>query len=180
MKIACEVDTLKDTNLYFPAIGKRIRGKFDPQRRVARNPDNAPLLGQWPRPVPGQLIELDTEKAEVTVREPLEDEENSDIVDLFKKRGIKIPETETHRGVHVPSCLHILKNAVDAGLCKVVEGKIPSKIEGRMLKSFINPGETDPEEELRQTVAENSRVMRQCALAIEKLAEAISNDWDKD
>ena len=176
MQLTLEVDSPKDLNLYFPVIGKRIRGRFDAQRRVTRNPDAARLLGEWPRPVPGQRLKLDTNTSTLTVEEPLHDAGNEDIVALFKKRGIEIPKTERHENVHVPSCLHIMKRAIDANMARVVEGKLPDKIEGAMLKSFITSNQPDETETLRQTVAENSALMREAIDAIQVLARAILKD----
>ncbi len=174
MKVTIECDCPKDANLFVPPLGRRIRGRFDAARRTAKNPDNASLLGQWPKPVPGQRLSLDTEAATATVEEPLHDEGNADLVALFKKRGIAIPETETYRGVHVPSMLHAMKKAVDAGLAKVVEGSLPDKIEGQALRSFIVADSEDPEEMMRKALVANTRIMAASLDAIEHLAEAVA------
>ncbi len=181
MRLVIEADSHDETNVFFPPIQDRIRGRFDATRRVGRNPDCASLLGQWTQPVPGQRISIDTTTATGSVIEPLRaDEENASIVELFKKRSIKVPESKSFSGIHVPSWLHHMKAIVEAGLARVVEGKVPDKIEGEAKKSFITDDTPDPEEQLRATVAENSEVMKECVVAIKQLAEAISNDWGND
>ncbi len=173
-RLTIEVDTPKDANLFFAPLGVRVRGRFDAQRRTARNPDNSSLLGAWPKPVPGQRVTIDAEAARLTIEEPLEDPSNADLAALFKKRGIEVPKTKTYDSVHVPSCLHQIKRAVDAGLAKVVEGKMPDKIDGAMLKSFITPDSEDPEETMRKALVASTRIMAASLDAIEHLAEAVA------
>ncbi len=181
MKLVIEADTPSDGNVFFPPAQERVRGRFDATRRVGRNPDAAALLGQWTKPVPGQRIAIDTTAGEGSIIEPLRtDEENASIVELFNKRSIKVPESQSFSGIHVPSWLAHMKALVQSGLARVVEGKVPDKIDGKPKKSFVTNDEPDPEEQLRATVAENSEVMKECVVAIKQLAEAISNDWGKD
>lgn len=179
MQLTIECDNHKDCNMYVAPIGRRIRGRFDAHRRTAKNPDNATLLGQWPQPVPGQLLSVDTDAKTVTIHEPIRDKQHEDIAALFKKRSIKIPEHETFEGVHIPSMLHTMKRAVDCRLARVVEGTMPDKIEGEPLKSFIAPNELDPEEQLRETLKENTQVMRECIESIVVLAKAIAQQGSK-
>lgn len=175
MQLTIECDNKNDSNLYIAPLGRRIRGRFDAHRRTSKNPDNATLLGQWPQPVPGQLLSVDTETGKVSIHEPVRDKEHEDIAALFKKRSIKIPEHETFNGVHVPSMLHLMRNAVNGGLARVTEGTMPERIEGQPLKSFIANNEPDPEEQLREALVKNMEVMQEVVASINILARAIAS-----
>jgi len=174
MKLVIEAASERGANLYFPPLMKTIRGRFDAQRMAARNPDAAKLLNQWPKPVPGQRIELDTASGVGRIVEPVRLDEFRDVRELFDKRAIAVPEDETHEHVHVPSWLHCMKDAVDAGLAEVVEGKFPAKIDGKRLKSFITPDEPDENETLRASLAANTAAMKDAVEAIRDLAESIA------
>ena len=178
--IVVECGNDKSHNVHFPPVVKNVRGRFNAQMIAARNPDASRLLRQFPDPVPGGRIYLDEKTGEGSILEPLRLDEFKDLRSLFEKRGIKVPEDQHFQNVSVTDWLYCLKDLVDAGLATVLEGKIPSKIEGKRSKSFIVADAPDEMETLRATVAENSRVMRECVEAIKALAEAISNDWNQE
>ena len=175
--ITIEASTPTSGNLFVPPLGKRLRGRFNPQELAVRNPDNAKHMREWPDGVPGQRLSIDTSSGECAVVEPLRIDEFKAVRKLFDKRGIDVPEDEKYESVHVPSVLHYMQDAVNSGLAVVVEGEIPKVIKGEKLKSFVTSNEPDENETLRDALKENTRVMTECVGAITKLAESISGKW---
>jgi len=179
MKLVIEVDHPNDNAVYFPPTGTRLRGRFDARRQAQRNANAAHLLQQWTEPVPGQRLSIDTATGEGQILEPLrtDTDEHKAIRQLFEKRGIAVPEDQTFRNVHQPSWLFCMKDLIDAGFARIVEGKLPAKIDGERLKSFVTPDVEGPEDTLRRIVVENSTAMREAVDAIKQLAAAVAKGW---
>jgi hypothetical protein len=133
--VTIEVDGPKNESLVFrPLVGHRIRGRFDVKR--ISEPESGRLAKRWPEPVPGQRLRLSPavegkerhDIGDLTVIEPLHAEEHA----LNKKRvlasGQAIAPAEVNHQVEISSALHYMKQAVDTGLARVVEGELPKTL----------------------------------------------------
>lgn len=121
-----EVDTPKDSNLYFPPIGEAVRGRLDFLRLSRRSVNAIQLSIPFPNGVPGQRIRVDLAEKRCSISEPLHDPEWGSAKKEIEKRGLPIPTAEeTYPGAHVPDWLHAIRRAVEAGYVRIVRGELP-------------------------------------------------------
>ena len=144
--VEIEIDGPHNENLIFMPIGaKRVRGRFD-WRRV-REPLAAITAARWPAGgvIPGQRIGLDLETGTGFVVDPLHDDANALTRERIVGQGLALPPArQEFPSVHVPTWLHWIKRAVEAGLAKIVTGALPAKIEGEPKLSFFGNPTVDP------------------------------------
>jgi hypothetical protein len=141
-----EIDTPTNGNLIFmPIGGKKVRGRFD-WRRV-KEPLAAITAARWPAGgiIPGQRIGVDPDTGAAWIVDPLHDSENSLVRERIVGQGLTLPPArQDFPGVHVPTWLHWIKRACEAGLAKIVTGALPAKIEGEPKLSFFGNPTVDP------------------------------------
>lgn len=152
---AIEIDGEHNEQLYFRPIGRTVRGRFDLMR--LGEPQARVKASQWPV-IPSQRIGID-DNGKGFIEEPLHDTEFETVREKILAEGMKLePQRQTFDDVHEATWLHYLKQAVDAGIAKIVSGKLPRKIEGTPQTSFVVERQQDPVDKLtaaieRQTAA---------------------------
>ncbi|HWB13407.1 MAG TPA: hypothetical protein VG826_29550 [Pirellulales bacterium] len=159
--IEVEIDTPKNGDAYFQPLKRKLRGRFDALRDASKS-----AAKRFPKPIPGQHLLIDTANGDCFVTEPLYEEEHRVSRETIEKRGFRLPERrEVHRGGHVPTLLHWVKNLVDAGLARVVSGKLPDKIDGKPRLRFHGEDRPDKDKVLADAVAaQTAAVDRQTAV----------------
>ena len=161
--VTIEVDG-KNRNLLFPPLRRRIRGRFD----VARMPEPGRLRTEWAEPIPGQLLALNPATGAAALVEPLRGAEHAGLREKIERRGLRIAEEREDLGpVHVPTWLHFMRLAVDAGMARVVSGELPERneIEGEPQMDYVTRRQPSPIDRL------TAAIERQTA-ALEKLLSA--------
>jgi hypothetical protein len=133
--IEIEIDGPCNEALHFRPLMRSIRGRFDfmripePQARIAGT--------SWPVPIPSQRLGIDP-NGDGYLLEPLHDEEHSPIREKIEKAGGRLePPVQEFKGIDLPSWLFWLKRAVEAGIARVVSGKLPESIEGKPRMNYI-------------------------------------------
>src|SRR5947208_587388 len=82
-----EVDHPQNHDWFFPPMERKIRGRIDFQRE--RQADYWKLRDDFPRGLPGQRLTIDLDAGQVTLSDPIHQDEN--IVKQIKKRGMMLP-----------------------------------------------------------------------------------------
>ncbi len=141
MSVTIEVDGSRNECLHFRPLQRRVRGRFDYYR------DSEPMAkvagGEEPNPIPGQRIGFDTDTGTGFILEPLHEPEFRAIRERIEAKGFRLPpEREEFPQADAATWLYWLAGAVKAGLAKVVDGKLPEKINGKPRLNFIT-AETD-------------------------------------
>lgn len=145
--LCIEADGPGNENLGFRPLQRAIRGRFDFARcadpeahRVARNFGGLPI--------PGQRLVFDPDKGTATLIDPLHDIENSAIAEAIRKQGYRLaPAREEFTGCDPHTWLFWIQGAIDAGLAKLVSGKLPEFDAEKARRDFIfaprQPNATD-------------------------------------
>lgn len=148
--IEIEVDGPSNPNLLFLPLARRVRGRFE-WRRV-KEPLAMVTATGWPddMSIPGQRIGLNVDTGEGYLLEPLQGDENVATFEKIKREGFSLPPArEEFKGVDVATWLHWMKRAVRAGTARVVQGKLPEKIDGKPKTDFFGAHPTeDPRDKL--------------------------------
>jgi hypothetical protein len=139
----CEIDTQNPPNgqlTFLPLGGRVIRGRFDFNR------DSQPLaklhVAEFPKGIPGQRLGIDFDSGEAWVAEPLHLPEYKAERDRILKRGLGLPkerDTIPVQPADYATWVYWLNRAVEAGIARIVKGKLPEKVEGKIRKSFVTP-----------------------------------------
>jgi hypothetical protein len=145
--IEVEPDTKNNSSFHFMPIARTVRGRFD-FRRVTE-PQALLLTVKYPEPIPGQRLGLDLDAGEGFIAEPLHEPAHKGTRATIEKDGFALPpakETFPVQKADYPTWLYWLKRAVESGLCKLVRGELPAKIEGKPRKQFITTPHVDKRE----------------------------------
>jgi hypothetical protein len=138
-----EVDSDKNANWYFLPIGETIRGRMDYSREThATSIKEGREL--FPKGIPGQRLVLDLDAGQAQIVEPILKDES--ILKVLKKRGMAPPTEKEPVPVHkdsIPSWLYWIKRGVESGIVKLLRGKLPDKIDGKIQKRFSVPERID-------------------------------------
>ena len=161
-------------NPYFPPLQTALRGAYSAQVASRRDKDAGALLSEWPEPIPGQRLAVDVETGEAALVEPLHDPRFAAIAERIKARGIKLCPEREHVACDVPTLLHWIKEAVNAGQAKVVAGRLPEKIEGTPRLHFIvQPVET-AEAKLAKAMESMAEAQREQTKALTAVLTALA------
>lgn len=146
--VVVEIDGPQNESLHFRPLGQRIRGRFDPRKMT--NPGE--LLRQYPDGIPGQRLGFSPDTGEGWIEEPLQDPANRQIAEKLEER-FKLPPAKQSCGqVDLPTWSYWLQGAVDCGLAKVVEGRIPPADASEARKSFHSTPRPDPIDKLTDAI----------------------------
>jgi hypothetical protein len=166
--VEIEIDTDRNSNLYFRPLQRAIRGRFDWNR--IREPQARLKAHEWPLPIPPQRLGIDAE-GNGYLTEPLHDEEHAAIRERIEdKLGQKLePARQTFPAAHLPTWLYWLKRAVESGIARLVHGQLPTEIEGTPKKNFIH-AEAPPNSADKLTVAlqEQTAAFKELTAALTK------------
>ncbi len=133
--IEIEIDGEHNECLHFRPLQRSIRGRLDLMR--IGEPMAKVKTTEFPDPIPGQRLGIDPSGTGY-LSEPLHDEEYAPIKERILKKGQELePELLEFENVDLPTWLFWIKRAVEDGIAKVVKGKLPGKIEGKVKKNFI-------------------------------------------
>jgi len=139
--VAVEIDGPLNEAHYFRPLGRRVRGRFDAHRVAG---DTGRLVQAWPDPIPGQRIGVDVAAGEGFIEESLCDPQHAALKAKAERVGAVGPPREVFAGVHVPTWLFWLRQAVEAGIARIVQGTLPATIDGSPQREFITPKAADP------------------------------------
>lgn len=170
-----EIDSQKNSDLFFGPLGRRIRGGYDARRAAQFDQGASGMLTAWPEPIPGQRLALDSEAKQGYLREPLHDERFAATREKIVSRKIaRLEPAETaFSNVDVPTWLHHIKCAVEAGVAKVISGKLPEKIEGNPRKHFRGKERKSETTHLAESIDRQTAAFERLAGAMEKLLSAV-------
>lgn len=144
--VEIEVAAPRSASLFFQPLQRKVRGRFN--ARDIREPEAAKVALKWPEPIPGQRLGLGADGAGYLL-EPLHLPEHKALADKVRAAGMQLPpEREEFPDADAPTWLFWIKRAVEAGLARVVSGKLPERIDGRPRKQFILPEQADPRDGL--------------------------------
>jgi hypothetical protein len=143
--IICEIDGPQNQSVMFRPWGKKIRGRFDIHR--LRDAGAGSLMTLFPQPIPGQYISLDLSTAEGIVIEPLHEDKFAAIRERIEKMGQTLPaQREVLQGIDLTTCLWWLRELVNSGKAKLIEGEFPKIDESKVQRRFHSterPGTED-------------------------------------
>ena len=124
---------------------------------------------KWPKPIPSQRLGIDLEGLGY-IAEPLHDAENAVLREKITKQGAKLePELQTFSNIDLPTWYFWMKRAVEAGIAKVVKGKLPDKIDGQPRVNFVTNEPTQgPMDALTAAIEKQNDLM---ARLLEKLTK---------
>jgi len=154
--VCVEVDGPQNENLQFLPLGEKVRGRFDTLRLA--NPGN--LRQRFPVPIPGQRIGLSVTDAKGFVIEPLHDPEHAAIREQAEKIGKLVPAVRELPAIDVPTWVAWLRWAVEAGLARIVSGKLPTAT-GTVQTRFIGTSHADPIDRLAAAMEDQNAILRQ-------------------
>ena len=166
-----EVDNEKNHDLFFGPLGRRLRGGYDVHRAAKHDKDAHALATQWPEPVPGQRLALNVETKQGHLIEPLHEDRYAAIREKIADRKFARlePAETTFANVDVATWLHHIKCAVEAGVAKVVNGKLPETIEGTPRKFFHGEQRKSETETLTEAIGKQTAAFERLADSLEKL-----------
>jgi hypothetical protein len=145
--LCIEADGPANENLGFRPIQRAIRGRFDWNRcadpeahRLSRNFGGVPI--------PGQRIEFDPDTGTAALIDPLHAAEHAAIAEAIRKQGYRLPPArEQFTGCDRDTWLFWIKGAIEAGLAKLIGGKLPEFDASKARRDFIfappQPGTAD-------------------------------------
>lgn len=172
--LTIEVNSPKNADLFFWPISKRVRGRLDVHRMLPFDKDAAPLLRQWPEPVPGQQIAIDPAKKKGYIIEPLRDEKNAALREKVEAQNVRVPVASVeHDNIDVPTWLTWMKAACNAGAATVVSGELPDKIEGNVKRSFISGERKSESAQLSVAIDRQTAAFEKLGATMEKLLSAV-------
>lgn len=172
-KSKIEIEISADGNaVYFPPVGRALRGAFDAQALRQSAPS---LMTRWPEPIPGTRIGLDMGTGEKYIREPLWDEEHTNVRQRVLERGYQLPtRIELSTSDNTATWAHFMRQLVECGLAQVVEGQIPpaDAFSDPVRKNFITPPRVDNDIELRDAL---KKLVRAIELQTKLLASLVND-----
>lgn len=142
--VIVEVDGPKNEGWFCRPLQRAMRGRLVWQRdsNPLASVEGPQLIAQ---PIPGERVKLTPTSVEVL--EPLRLPEFHAVAAQLEKLGFAFrPAEQVIPGADVPTWLHHVRRAVEAGLLQIVEGKLPApmKEEANARRDFLHaPGSTD-------------------------------------
>jgi hypothetical protein len=147
MELEIEINGRKNECLVFRPLQRRLRGRFD-LNRVAE-PMARMKVREWPEPIPGQILGIDTKTGVGYLREPLHDPAHTVTREKIEASGMKLPPVEERfENIHIPTWLFWMTRAVEGKLANIITGELPSDIGGEPQKSFITKPRVDKRDAL--------------------------------
>jgi len=134
--LTVEIDGPRNEALFFRPLARRIRGRFDFAR------DSEPMArtkaSEWPEGIPGQRLAIDLESGEGAIGEPLQYPEHEPLKQRLESKGFRVPPVlETFPAQDIATWVFWIKQAIDAGLARIVGGKLPAKLPGVPRMNFL-------------------------------------------
>lgn len=158
--VVIEVDTPQNSNVVFRPLQKPIRGKFDLHR--VREPNAGKLHSLWPAPIPGQLLSLDLVTAEGVILDPLYEEKFASIRSKIEELGQKLPpQREVFQGADVATWVFYMRELVNSGKAKLIEGEFPKIDESKVQRRFYSNERPDTSDRLVAAIEKQNDLMAQ-------------------
>jgi hypothetical protein len=134
--VTIEIDGARNEALHFRPLQRRLRGRFDYMRDT--EPMSKVRAGEEPGPIPGQRLGFDSATGTGFVAEPLHLPEFRAIRERIETKGFRLPpEREEFPNADEATWLFWIDGAVKAGLARVIDGKLPDKIDGKPQLNFV-------------------------------------------
>ncbi len=134
------VDNGQNGDLLFHPAAERVRGAVDVSR--VQLPELGTLPRDFPKGIPGQTIAFDPATNTGSIREPLLTAEHATVRATIEKTipGADFGVAErSYPNAHAGTWLGHMRRAVEAGLAKLVKGKLPEADPPDMRKGFYTP-----------------------------------------
>jgi hypothetical protein len=128
--IEVEVDTPLNNSWHFLPLERTLRGRFDPRRgnpNVARD-----VQDEFASGIPGQRLGIDLETGDAIASDP-------ELAAKITKRKMALPPAQEVFKVekdNLATWWYWLKRGVESGIVKVLKGKLPDKMDGKVRKRF--------------------------------------------
>jgi hypothetical protein len=158
--IIVEIDGNLNQSCYWRPLQKRIRGRFDLHR--VKEPNAGKLHSIWPEPIPGQQLSLDLVTAEGAILEPLYEAKFAAIREKIEQQGQKLPaEREIFQGVDVATWVFFLRELVDSGKARLIEGEFPKIDESKVQRRFHSSERPGTEDKLLSAIEQQNALLTQ-------------------
>jgi hypothetical protein len=139
--VEIEIDTPRNGSLWFRPLQRQLRGRFDFNRVAEPMARVAPFEHKVPEVFPGLHVALDTEALAAAVIEPLHGPDHQEVRAKLKARGWGLGNEREEIEVKaeaLPTWLYWLKRAVEGGTARLVKGKLPDKVEGKVQRTWVH------------------------------------------
>jgi hypothetical protein len=154
-------------DLFFPPLGRRVRGRMDAARAVKHDKEATGLISMWPQTVPGMRLGINADTGEGYLAEPLHADEYTVTREVIANRKLKLEPAVKIFPADKPTWLYWLKLAVDSGAARVTAGALPKTIEGEPKTAFVVQRQKSTTDRLTDAID------RQTAM-FEKLVDALA------
>lgn len=160
--VTLEIDGPHNEAIYFRPLSRRVRGRWDYMRMG--EPNSKIAAASEPNPIPSQRIGYDLDKQVGFIDEPLHASEHKAIRERIEARGQRLPaEREEFTDADAATWLFWLKSAVEAGIARVVEGKLPDKLPGKPRVNFITTDQPTATDKLTVAIDKQTAVLEKQA-----------------
>lgn len=158
--VELEVDTPRNSNIWFYPAGGVVRGRFS-MSRFGKFEKNALQYADHPlAELPGQRIIIDFDKRTASIHEPLADAAHERLRRVIEKAGQSIPEhqefdltTPDEGFCRLSTWCYWAGRAIEEKTARIVRGELPSKLPGQPRKKFIGGSGEDAETLFKKMVA---------------------------
>lgn len=143
--IEIEVDSPRNESLSFPPLQQEVRGRFL-FHRVAE-PMAMSKAEEWGTEIPGQRIGLNVQAKEGYVKDMLHDPQYQDAKRKVEAHKFKLPSPLEKYPLktqdEIATWIYWMQRVVDAGIAKVISGRLPEKYEGTPRKNFLSTADSE-------------------------------------
>lgn len=136
--VEIEIDSPRNRQLRFRPLQRTLRGRFD-FNRIAE-PQAKIRLAEWPDPIPGLRLVLDTATGEAAIVEPIYSE--GAVLERITRRGMRLgPAREEFKldDAGIATWGYWMRAAVRAGNARIVRGEFAPIDEAKVRRSFLHP-----------------------------------------
>jgi hypothetical protein len=153
-------------DIFLAPLDRRMRGRFEAQQVAKFDRDAGSLISEWPDPVAGQQLEINTEVEEAAVIEPLHD--FPQIAARIKGKGLRLAPARERVQCDFATLVFYVKAAVAAKQARVIRGTLPDVDESKVRRDlFVTPQES-PTKTLATAMAAQAAAFNRLADVLEK------------
>lgn len=153
-----EIDGPRNECLHFRPLQRQIRGRLDLMR--AAEPMAKVRAAEEPV-IPGQRLGYDADRRLGFIFEPLYDEEFRAVRERIERKGFRLgPQREEFPDADPSTWQYWIGRAVEDGVAKVIEGKLPRTLPGEPRRNFVFAEPERPRDRLADAIEAQTRVMQ--------------------
>jgi hypothetical protein len=135
--IEVEVASEKGSPLFFPPLGKKLRGRLDFPRVAYADPGARGMAEQFKHAIPGQVIGYDPATGQGYVREPLHEAQHAETRGRIARRWNLAPERTNFKG-DPATFVYWINRSIAAGHAVLISGVVPQNFPGQPQKRFFS------------------------------------------